>query len=143
MVYQSREYPELETQVSAKANNIGGAAGGNRKYPDELGYVADQGIDCFDREEFRDAPDDMIACYNHRHAALATGDFMAYAYAMMTPVDELIKIMQQVDREAPGLRPNRFHPNNTPIQLEGSCYGTLVVVYHNKQCNHYMDDLAL
>ena len=98
-----------------------------------MGYVADQGIDYFDCQEFRDAPDDMIARYNHRHAALATGDFTAYAYAMMTPVDALIKIMRQVGREAPGLRPNRFHLNDTPIQLEGSRYGMLVVAYHDKQ----------
>ena len=83
-----------------------------------MGYVADQGIDYFDLEEFRDAPDDMIARYNHRHSALATGDFTAYAYAMMTPVDELIKIMRQVDREAPSLRPNRFHPRH---DLYNSC----------------------
>ena len=83
--------------MNLDANNNGGATGGNRKYPNETGYVADQGIDYFDREEFRDAPDDMIARYNHRHSALATGDFTAYAYAMMTPVDELIKIMRQVD----------------------------------------------
>ena len=62
---------------------------------------------------------------------------------MMTPADELIEIMRQVDREAPGLRPNRSHPNDTPIQLEGSCYGTLVVAHHKKQRNRYMDDLAL
>ena len=41
------------------------------------------------------------------------------------------------------LRPNRFHPNDTPIQLEGSRYGTLVVARHEKQRNRYMDDLAL
>ena len=61
----------------------------------------------------------------------------------MTPVDKLIKIMQQVDREAPSLRPNRFHPNDTPIQLEGSRYGTLVVAYHDKQRERNMDGLAL
>ena len=90
-----------------------------------MGYVADQGIDHFDREEFREVPVDMIYRYNQRHASLATSDFTAYAYAKMTPADELLKIMRQVDREAPGLEPNRFHPNNTPIQLEGGRYGTL------------------
>ena len=104
--------------MNVDANNNGGATGGNRKYPNETGYVADQGIDYFDCEEFRDAPDNMIAHYNHRHSALATGNFTAYAYAMMTHVDELIKIMRQVDREAPSLRPNCFHLNDTPIQLE-------------------------
>ena len=44
---------------------------------------------------------------------------------------------------SPGLEPNRFHPNKTPIKQEGSCYGTLVIACHEKQCNRYMDDLAL
>ena len=77
------------------------------------------------------------------HSALAAQDFTAYAYALMTPVDELIKIMRQVDREAPSLRSNRFHPNDTPIQLEGDRYGKLVVAYHNKQRELNMDGLAL
>ena len=85
----------------------------------------------------------MIDRYNLRHSALKDGDFTAYAYAMMTPVDELIKIMQQVDREAPGLRPNRFHPNDTPVQLEGSRYGTLVAAYHDKQRKRSLDEQAL
>ena len=89
--------------MGAIANNKGGAAGGNRKYPNELGYIADQGIDHFYHPEFRDARVDMIDHYNQRHAALATSDFTAYAYAMMTPADELLEIMRQVEREAPGL----------------------------------------
>ena len=51
--------------------------------------------------------------------------------------------MRQVDREAPGLVPSCFLPNETPIQCKGSRYGTLVVARHEKQCNRYMDDLAL
>ena len=129
--------------MNVQANNNGGAAGGNRKYPDKLGYVADQGIDYFDRQEFRKAPDDMIDRYNQRHAALAVSDFTAYVYAMMTPADELLENMRQVDPEAPGLEPNHYHLNDTPIQLEGSRYGTLVVARHEKQRNRYMDDLAL
>ena len=61
----------------------------------------------------------------------------------MTPVNKLIKIMRQVDKEAPHLRPNRFHLNDTPIQLEGDCYGKLVVAYHDKQRELNMDGLAL
>ena len=30
--------------MDVEANNNGGATGGNRKYPNEHGYVADQGI---------------------------------------------------------------------------------------------------
>ena len=126
-----------------KIGNHGGAAGGNRKYPNEEGYVADQGIDLFDREEFDEVPDGKIARYNHRHSALAAQDYTAYAYALMTPVDKLIKIMQQVDKEAPHLTPNRFHPNDTPVQLEGDRYGKLVVAYHDKQRELNMDGLAL
>ena len=62
---------------------------------------------------------------------------------MMTPVEELLEMMRQVDREAPNLRPNRFHPNDTPLELQASCYGRLVVERHEKQRNRYMDDLAL
>ena len=47
------------------------------------------------------------------------------------------------DRKAPHLEPNRFHPNKTPIEREGSCYGTLVIARHEKQRKRYMDDLAL
>ena len=47
-----------------------------------------QGIDHLFRPEFRDAQVDMIDRYNQRHAALATSDFTAYAYAMMTPADD-------------------------------------------------------
>ena len=129
--------------MNVQANNNGGATGGNRKYPNELGYVADQGIDHFDRQEFREIPVDKIFRYNQRHASLARSDFTAYAFAMMTPVDELLEMMRQVDREAPNLRPNRFHPNDTPIQLEASRYGTLVVERHEKQRNRYLDDLSL
>ena len=129
--------------MNVQANNNVGATGGNRKYPNESGYVADQGIDYFYCPAFRNAQVHMIDRYNQRHAALARSDFTAYAYTMMTPVDELLEIMLQVDREAPGLEPNRFHPNDTPIQLEGNRYGTLVVARHEKQCNRYMDDLAL
>ena len=59
---------------------------------------------------------DKIYRYNQRHASLAMSDYTAYAYAMMTPVDELLEIMRQVDRDAPSLEPNRFHPNKTPIE---------------------------
>ena len=62
---------------------------------------------------------------------------------MMTPVEELLEMMRQVDREAPNLRPNRFHPNDTPLELQASRYGMLVVARHKKQGNCYMDDLSL
>ena len=65
-----------------------------------------------------------------------------FSHAMMTPVDELLEIMPQVDRDAPGLEPNRFNLNETPIECEGSRYGTLVIARHKKQHNRYMDDLA-
>ena len=129
--------------MNVQANNNGGATGGNRKYPNEVGYVADQGIDHFDRQEFREVPVDMIFCYNQCHASLATSDFTAYAFAMITLADELLEMMRQVDREAPNLRPNRFHPNDTPIELECSRYRTLVVARHEKHRNCCMDDLAL
>ena len=51
--------------------------------------------------------------------------------------------LRQVDREAPNLEPNGFHPNETPIEREGSRYGMLVIARHEKQRNCYMDDLAL
>ena len=82
--------------MNVQANNNGGATGGNRKYPNELGYVADQGIDHFDRQEFREVPVDKIFRYNQRHATLARSDFTAYAFAMMTPVEELLEMMRQV-----------------------------------------------
>ena len=129
--------------MNVDANNNGGAAGGNRKYPNEHGYVADQGIDLFDRDEFDELADEKIARYNHRHSALASQDYTAYGYAMITPADKLIKIMRQVDREAPNLKPNMFHPRQTPIQLEGSLYGKLIVEYHDKEHDNYMDGLAL
>ena len=62
---------------------------------------------------------------------------------MITPVDKLIKIMRQVDREAPNLKPNMFHPRMTPIQLEGSRYGKLIVAHHEKEHDLYLDGLAL
>ena len=129
--------------MNVQANNNGGPAGGNRKYPNELGYVAEQGIDQFDREAFCEVPVGTIHCYNQRHVSLATRDFMSYCYAIMTPVDELIEIMQQVDRDAPRLVPNCFNLNKNPIKRKGSHYGTLVVARHTKQRNCYMDDLAL
>ena len=61
----------------------------------------------------------------------------------MTPKGELIEIMKQVDLDAPSLKPNAFLPNETPLQREGSHYGRLVVDRHDKQRDHYMDDLAL
>ena len=50
--------------MNVQANNNGGAAGGNRKYPNELGYVAEQGIDHFDRHEFREVPVDILEILN-------------------------------------------------------------------------------
>ena len=108
-----------------------------------MGYIADQGIDHFDQQEFREVPVNRIFCYNQRHASLASSDFTTYASAMMTPVQELLEMMRQVDWEAPNLRPNRFHLNDTPLELEASRYGTLVVERHKKQRNRYMDDLSL
>ena len=129
--------------MNVQANNNGGTTGGNRKYPNELGYVADQGIDHFDRQEFREVRVDKIFRYNQRHATLGRSDFTAYAFAMMTPVEELLEMMRQVDREAPNLTPNRFRPDDTPLDLEASRYGTLVVERHEKQRNHYLDNLSL
>ena len=59
--------------------------------------------------------DDRIDRYNRRHAALATQDYTAYGYAMITPVDVLLKIMRQVDKEAPNLKPNMYFPHMTPV----------------------------
>ena len=125
------------------ANNNGGATGGNRKYPNEHGYVADQGINLFDGDEFDELLDERISRYNRRHAALATQDYTAYGYAMITPADELIRIMRQVDREAPTLKPNKYFPRMTPVELEGSRYGKLLVIHHDKEHDTYMDGLAL
>ena len=58
-------------------------------------------------------------------------------------MDELIEIMRQVDRVAPTLKPNMFNRKATPIQLEGSHYGTLIVAYHAKRLDRYLDGLAL
>ena len=58
-------------------------------------------------------------------------------------VDELLEIMRQVDCDAPGLEPNCFNLNETPIERKGSHYGMLVVARYEKQRNRYMDDLAL
>ena len=129
--------------MDVEANDNGGATGGNRKYPNEHGYVADQGINLFDCDGFDELTDEKIARYNHRHSALASQDYTAYGYALITPVDQLIKIMRQVDRVAPNLKPNMFHPKMTPIQLEGSRYGKLIVAYHEKQLDKYLDGLAL
>ena len=129
--------------MNVQANNNNGATGGNRKYPNKLGYVTEQGINHFDREGLQEVPVGTIHRYNQRHASLAMSDFMLYCYAMMAPVDELLKIMRQVDRDAPGLVPNRFNLNKTLIERKGGRYGTLVVACHKKQCNGYMDDLAL
>ena len=37
----------------------------------------------------------------------------------MTPKQELIKIMKQVDRDALNLKPNPFHLKETPLEQEG------------------------
>ena len=128
---------------ASDANNNGGATGGNRKYPNEHGYVADQGINLFDGDEFDELSDERISRYNHRHSALASQDYTAYGYAMITPADKLIKMMRQVDREAPNLKPNMFFPRMTPIQLEGDRYGKLLVAHQDKERELYLDGLAL
>ena len=51
--------------------------------------------------------------------------------------------MRQVDREAPHLKPNRFNPNDGPIQLEADRYGKLIVAYNDKQQELYLEGLAL
>ena len=124
-------------------NNNGGATGTKRKYPNEHGYVADQGIDIFDRDGFDELPDDKVDRYNRRHSSLASQDYTAYAYALITPADELIRMMRQTDRVAPTLKPNMFRPKATQVELEGSHYGTLVVAYQEKQLERHLDGLAL
>ena len=64
---------------------------------------------------------------NQRHASLLESDFTAACYATMTPKEELIKIMKQVDQDAPNLEPNPFHPKEMPLEREGSHYGKLVI----------------
>ena len=86
---------------------------------------------------------DTLGRYSQRHASLVEDDITAGCYATMTPKEELIEIMKQVDRDAPNLQPNPFRPNDTPLHREGSHYGSLVVDCHTKQRNRYMDDLAL
>ena len=97
----------------------------------------------YDPEVFSNLTFDTLRRYNNRHASLLKSDLTAACYAVMTPKGELIKIMKQVDRDAPSLKPNAFLPKETPLQREGSHYGRLVVDQHNKQRDHYMDDLAL
>ena len=58
-------------------------------------------------------------------------------------VRQLIKMMRQVDRVAPTLKPNIFRPKATQIELEGSHYGTLVVAYQEKRLERHLDGLAL
>ena len=41
------------------------------------------------------------------------------------------------------MTPNRFRLDDTPLDLEASRYGTLVVERHEKQRNHYLDNLSL
>ena len=67
----------------------------------------------------RRAPGRGRGSTTRNNAAMATQDYTAYGYAMITPADKLIKMMRQVDREAPNLKPNMFFPRMTPIQLEG------------------------
>ena len=83
--------PTRKATMNVEANNNGGATGGNRKYPNEHGYVADQGINLFDGDAFDELSDERISRYNHRHAALASQDYTAYGYAMITPADKLSK----------------------------------------------------
>ena len=74
---------------------------------------------------------------------ISTDNLQAVVWALLHHVDKLIKIMRQVDREAPNLKPNMFHPRMTPIQLEGSLYGKLIVAHHDNEHDIYMDGLAL
>ena len=97
----------------------------------------------YDPEIIRDMPLDTLRRYNNRHTSLLVSNFTAACYAVMSPMGEVIKIMKQVDRDAPNLKPNPFCSNETPLALEGSHYGKLVVTQHTKQRNQYMDDLAL
>ena len=129
--------------MNVQANNNGGPAGGNRKYPNKYGYEGDLGRGLFDPENFSDVSIDMLHRYNQRHASLLEDDITAGCYTTMTPKEELIEIMKQVDRDASELKPNPFCPKETPLQCKGSHYGALVVDRHTKQRNRYMDDLAL
>ena len=51
-----------------------------------------------DPEVFSNVTIDTLHRYNQHHASLAEDDFTAVCYATMTPREELIKIMEQVDR---------------------------------------------
>ena len=113
--------------MSANANKNGGVSGGKRKCPDEHGYEADMGEGLCDPEVFSDLSFNTTFCYNNRHVSLLKDDLTAACYAVMTPKGELIEIMKQVDWEAPTLKPNAFRPKESPLQLEGSRYGHLVV----------------
>ena len=83
--------------MNVQANNNGGPAGGNRKYPNEYSYEADMGRGLYDPEIFSDMSFDTLRRYNTRHASLLVSDFTAACYAVMTPKGELIEIMKQVD----------------------------------------------
>ena len=69
----------------------------------------------------------MLHRYNQRHASLLESEVTPACYAIMTPKEELIEIMKKVGRDAPNLKPNPFRPKKTPLEREGSHYGTLVV----------------
>ena len=48
--------PTRKATMNVEANNNGGPAGGNRKCPNELAYVAEQGLNHFDPEAFNGVP---------------------------------------------------------------------------------------
>ena len=54
------------------------------------------------------------------HSSYCVSDFMSACYATMTPKEELIEIMKQVDRDAPNLKPNPFCPREMPLERRGA-----------------------
>ena len=66
--------------------------------PNEHGYEADMGRYLYDPEVFSNMSIDLLRCYNKQHTSLLKSNFTLACYAAMTPKQELIKIMKQVDR---------------------------------------------
>ena len=112
--------------MNVQANNNGGPTGANRKYPDENNYVADMGRYLYDPEVFSNVPIDTLRRYQQRHNSLSENYFTAACYAVMTPKEELIKIMKQVGVEMLQPETDPFRMDDTPnvrdhLQKSGCC----------------------
>ena len=108
--YKKQRFRSKQTksndQCTVQADNNGEPTGGNRKYPNKHGYVADMGRYLYDPKVFIDLLIDTLCRYQQRHNSLAKDNFTAACYVVMSPQGELLKIMKQVNREAQQLEPN-------------------------------------